>query len=123
MRWSADTGSTAATTSTVSSGGPTGGTPMSAPETDATLETGQMIDRFGRGSRWVHWLTAAFMLTCILTAAILYNSSIAVLVGHRYVVELIHVCSGVALPVPLIAGILSRAYRGDAARLNRFTSS
>ena len=30
--------------------------------------------------------------------------------------------SGFALPVPLIVGIVSRAYRDDARRLNRFTS-
>lgn len=81
-----------------------------------------MIDRFGRTSRGVHWLTAMFMTSCILTASVLYNGSIAVLVGHRYLVELIHVCSGIALPVPLIVGMFSRAYRDDAHRLNRFTA-
>jgi formate dehydrogenase subunit gamma len=95
---------------------------MSTPETNAPLEAGQMIDRFSRTSRWVHWLTATLMMSCILTAAVLYNGSIAVLVGHRYLVELIHVCSGLVLPVPLIVGILSRAYRDDAHRLNRFTA-
>ena len=30
--------------------------------------------------------------------------------------------SGFALPVPLVVGIVSRAYRDDARRLNRFTS-
>jgi formate dehydrogenase subunit gamma len=115
------TGSTAGTTSTGSSVSPTG-VMMSAPETGAPPETGQTIDRFSRGSRWVHWLTATFMLTCILTAAVLYNSSIAIMIGHRYVVEQIHVYSGFALPVPLIVGIVSRGYRDDARRLNRFTS-
>jgi formate dehydrogenase subunit gamma len=61
------------------------------------------------------------MIVCILTAAVLYNGSLAVLVGHRYVVEQIHVFSGFALPVPLLAGIASRAYRDDVRRLNRFT--
>ncbi|MGA8245624.1 MAG: cytochrome b/b6 domain-containing protein [Nocardioides sp.] len=94
---------------------------MSAPEVDLPA-TGPMIDRFGPGSRWVHGLTGALMVVCILTAAILYNGSLAVLVGHRYVVEQIHVYSGFALPVPLLAGIVSRSYRDDARRLNRFTS-
>jgi formate dehydrogenase subunit gamma len=62
------------------------------------------------------------MISCILTAAVLYNGSLAVLVGHRYLVEQLHVCSGLALPLPLLAGILSRAYRDDTRRLNRFTS-
>jgi len=93
---------------------------MSAPEVDALPEVGQTVARFGLSSRWVHGLTATSMIICILTAAILYNGSIAVLVGHRYVVEQIHVLSGFALPVPLVVGIVSRSYRDDARRLNRF---
>jgi formate dehydrogenase subunit gamma len=95
---------------------------MSAPETGVALEAGTRIDRFSRSSRWVHWLSATLMMSCILTAAVLYNGSIAVIVGHRYLVEQIHVYSGFALPVPLIVGIVSRGYRDDAQRLNRFTS-
>ncbi|MGI8523267.1 MAG: cytochrome b/b6 domain-containing protein [Nocardioides sp.] len=86
---------------------------MSAPET---------VERFGLSSRWVHGLTGAFMIVCILTAAVLYNGSLAVLVGHRYVVEQVHVYAGFALPVPLIVGLGSRVYRDDVRRLNRFTS-
>ena len=95
---------------------------MSAPETSAPLETGRTIDRFSRSSRRVHWLTAIFALICMVTAAILYNGSLAVIVGHRFLVEQIHVYSGFALPVPLVVGIVSRAYRDDARRLNGFTS-
>jgi formate dehydrogenase subunit gamma len=95
---------------------------MSAPEVRVHPEAGRTVDRFGLGSRWVHGLTGAFMIVCMLTAAVLYNGSIAVLVGHRYLVEQMHVYSGFALPVPLIAGIVSRSYRDDARRLNRFTS-
>lgn len=76
--------------------------------------------RFTRPSRWVHGVTAALMLVCILTAAVLYNGSLAVLVGHRYVVEQVHVWCGFALPVPLIVGLVSRSYRTDLRRLNRF---
>jgi formate dehydrogenase subunit gamma len=61
------------------------------------------------------------MTTCILTAAVLYNGAIAVLVGHRHLVELVHVYSGFALPVPMLLGILSFAYRADLRRLGRFT--
>jgi formate dehydrogenase subunit gamma len=94
---------------------------MSTPETGVPQDAGLTIDRFSRSSRWVHWLTATFMGSCMLTAAVLYNGSVAVVVGHRYLVEQIHVYSGFALPVPLVAGIVSRAYRDDARRLNRFT--
>jgi formate dehydrogenase subunit gamma len=95
---------------------------MSAPEVGVPPETGQTVGRFGRGSRWVHAVTATLMISCILTAAVLYNGSIAVLVGHRYVVEQIHVLSGFGLPVPLVVGLVSRSYRDDTRRLNRFTA-
>lgn len=79
------------------------------------------VPRFSRAERMVHRTTAVLMTTCILTAAILYNGSIAVRVGHRHLVELIHVYCGFALPVPMLLGILSFAYRADLRRLGRFT--
>jgi formate dehydrogenase subunit gamma len=79
------------------------------------------VTRFSRAERLVHRLTAGLMLVCILTAAILYNGSISLAVGHRRVVELIHVYCGFALPVPMLAGLASVAYRADLSRLNRFT--
>jgi formate dehydrogenase subunit gamma len=79
------------------------------------------VPRFSRAERMVHRTTAVLMTTCILTAAILYNGSIAVQVGHRHLVELIHVYCGFALPVPMLLGILSVAYRADLRRLGRFT--
>lgn len=81
------------------------------------------VPRFSRAVRLVHWSVAALMLTCIATAAVLYNGSLAVLVGHRRTVELIHVYAGLALPVPPLLGVLSGAYRVDVRRLNRFTRS
>lgn len=94
---------------------------MSPPEGEAP-EAGQTVARFDQASRWVHWLTAIFMGVCILTALVLYNGSIMMLVGHRYAVEQFHVFSGFALPIPVVAGIVSRSYRDDVGRLNRFTS-
>jgi formate dehydrogenase subunit gamma len=61
------------------------------------------------------------MTVCVLTAAVLYNGSIAVPVGHRHLIELIHVYCGFALPVPMLLGIGSFAYRADLRRLGRFT--
>jgi formate dehydrogenase subunit gamma len=77
--------------------------------------------RFSRSARWVHGLVAVLLLTCLGTAAVLYVSSLAVLVGHRPVVERVHVWCGFALPVPLLAGLLSPSYRADLRRLDRFT--
>jgi formate dehydrogenase subunit gamma len=79
------------------------------------------VGRFSRAERLVHRLTAILMMVCILTAAILYNGSISLAVGHRRVVELIHVYCGFALPIPMLAGLASVAYRADLGRLNRFT--
>ena len=79
------------------------------------------LARFGRPARWVHGCLGVLMLVCIGTAAVLYNSSLQVLVGHRRLVELVHVWCGYALPVPLLAGLLSAGYRAELRRLNRFT--
>ncbi|HEX5495473.1 MAG TPA: cytochrome b/b6 domain-containing protein [Mycobacteriales bacterium] len=81
------------------------------------------VRRFTRAVRLVHWSVAVLMITCIGTAAVLYNGSLAVLVGHRRTVELIHVYAGWALPAPPLLGFWSRAYRADIRRLNRFTRS
>lgn len=81
------------------------------------------LHRFGRVERWVHWATGVLVLICIGTAAILYNGSLAVLVGNRHIVEIVHVYCGFALPVPIVSGLVSRAYRADLSRLNRFTRS
>jgi formate dehydrogenase subunit gamma len=102
--------------STESSGNNTAHSPPSVPES-----TSASVPRFSRAERMVHRTTAILMTTCILTAAVLYNGSISVLVGHRRLVELIHVYSGFALPVPMLLGILSFAYRADLRRLGRFT--
>jgi formate dehydrogenase subunit gamma len=69
----------------------------------------------------VHRSVAVLMSTCMATAAILYNEPLAVAVGHRQVVKLIHVLSGLAIPLPALIGLLCAAYRLDLARLNRFS--
>ncbi len=79
------------------------------------------LHRFARAERIVHRTTAVLMAVCIATAAVLYNGQLAVWIGHRRVVELIHVYAGFALPVPMILGLVSVAYRADLRRLNRFT--
>jgi formate dehydrogenase subunit gamma len=79
------------------------------------------VPRFSHAERMIHRTTAILMTICILTAAVLYNGQISLLVGHRRLVELIHVYCGFALPVPMLLGIVSFAYRADLRRLGRFT--
>jgi formate dehydrogenase subunit gamma len=76
--------------------------------------------RFARVPRWVHWTTAALFGVCLGSAAVLYVGPLSVLFGRRHLVEMVHVYSGYALPVPMLAGWLSAAYRADVRELDRF---
>ncbi|MEU6174677.1 cytochrome b/b6 domain-containing protein [Streptantibioticus parmotrematis] len=78
------------------------------------------LRRFTAAERWIHRVTAALMGTAIVTAAFLYLPALAELVGRRRLLVTVHEWSGVLLPVPLLAGLVSRAYRADLGRLNRF---
>lgn len=91
--------------------------------TPPTERAQHYLQRFSRAERAVHWTAATLMIVCILTAAVLYNGSLSIKVGHRHVVELIHVYAGFALPAPMLLGLVSAAYRADLARLNRFGPS
>lgn len=91
--------------------------------TDPTTHAPRSLARFSRAERAVHRILAVLMSVCVASAAVLYNGSLAIPIGHRHLVELIHVYSGFALPVPLLLGAASAAYRADLRRLNRFTPS
>ena len=91
--------------------------------TRPTEERSGSLHRFSRGERAVHWTFAALMTISVLTAAALYIGSLSLLVGHRHVVEALHVYTGFALPAPVLIGLASRAYRADLTRLDRFTAS
>ena len=87
------------------------------PEVEADL------DRFDRVERTVHWATAALFFTVMLTGAALYAGPISALVGRRELVRTVHVVAGLALPVPLILGLLGRwgaNLRADLGRINRW---
>lgn len=81
------------------------------------------LRRFERAERLVHRAIAVLMLTCIATAAVLYNGFLAVPIGHRRLVKRVHVWSGYGLIVPLVLGVLSAAFRADLGRLNRFAAT
>ena len=78
------------------------------------------VRRFGRSQKWVHRTTAALMGVCVATAACLYVPQLAELVGRRELVVRIHEWAGLALPLPVLLGLASRAFRADLGFLNRF---
>jgi formate dehydrogenase subunit gamma len=78
------------------------------------------IRRFGRSQKWVHRTTAALMGVCVATAACLYVPQFAELVGRRELVVRVHEWAGLALPLPALLGLVSRAFRADLGFLNRF---
>jgi formate dehydrogenase subunit gamma len=90
---------------------------MTAPPAPPSAQT---VLRFSRGMRAVHWTAATLVVVLLLTAAVLYNGPLSVLVGHRHALELVHISAGLLLPVPFLLGLLSRAFRADLGRLNRF---
>lgn len=99
-------------------------TPGSAAPTGATMprpaDASGRVPRFTPAERWVHRVTAALMLVCLATAACLYYPPLSELVGRRRLVVTVHEWCGLALPVPLLLGLGSRAFRADLSRLNRF---
>ncbi|MFG2682139.1 cytochrome b/b6 domain-containing protein [Streptomyces sp. NPDC048392] len=76
--------------------------------------------RFTPAERWVHQTTALLAGVCIAAAACLYVAPLAELVGRRRLVVTVHEWSGIALPLPVLLGLASRALRSDLSRLNRF---
>ncbi|MFE2587215.1 cytochrome b/b6 domain-containing protein [Streptomyces sp. NPDC059378] len=86
---------------------------------DPALATGRRR-RFTRAERWTHRATAVLTGVCVVTASFLYVPEFAELVGRRELVVRVHEWAGLALPVPVLAALASRAFRADLGRLNRF---
>jgi formate dehydrogenase subunit gamma len=84
------------------------------------------VSRFDRVERLVHWTNATLFAVVMATAAALYIPFISTYVGRRDLVKTIHVYTGLALPIPLLAGVLGRRtgrrLRDDLGRLNRWTA-
>lgn len=78
------------------------------------------VRRFTTAERMIHRSTGTLMLLCVTTAAFLYLGPLAQLVGRRDIVATVHEWSGVLLPVPVLLGLFSPAFRADLRRLNRF---
>jgi formate dehydrogenase subunit gamma len=79
-----------------------------------------VLRRFTVAEKWIHRATAWLMGIAVVTAAFLYLPALAELVGRRRLLVTVHEWAGVLLPVPLLAGLFSRAFRADLGRLNRF---
>ncbi|GAA5055711.1 cytochrome b/b6 domain-containing protein [Streptomyces similanensis] len=90
------------------------------PPADAPAPPGAAVRRFGPAQRRVHRATAVLMGICVVTAACLYVPQLAVLVGRRDLVVRLHEWAGLALPVPVLLGLASRAFRADLRLLDRF---
>ncbi|MCX5300766.1 cytochrome b/b6 domain-containing protein [Streptomyces sp. NBC_00193] len=78
------------------------------------------VGRFSPAVRLVHLATATLTVVCLASAACLYLPPLAELVGRRHLVVTVHEWSGLLIPVPVLLGLGSRAFRGDLRRLNRF---
>jgi formate dehydrogenase subunit gamma len=68
-------------------------------------------------------VNAALFGILMATGATLYVGPLAALVGRRELVRVVHVTAGLALPVPLLVGLLGRRrdeLRGEVRDLSRF---
>jgi formate dehydrogenase subunit gamma len=83
------------------------------------------LPRFTRAERSAHWVNAALFAVVMLTGAVMYVDSLAVLVGNRLVVRTVHTYTGLAIPVVFLVALLprwGRALRSDLGRLNRWVA-
>ena len=83
-------------------------------------ERGARIRRFDRVERAVHWCNATLFLVLLFTGASLYLPELSKIVAHRHTVKTVHVYAGLALPIPLLLGLLLPAGRGLRADIGRF---
>ena len=82
------------------------------------------ILRFDRVQRGVHWANAVLFGVLIVTAIPLYFGSFFGLVLPRHTIQLIHLWTGIALPVPIVLSLVGpwgRRMRRDVRRFNYWT--
>ncbi len=81
------------------------------------------LERFDVAEQALHWVNAVLFGVLLATAAILYFGPLSGLVGRRELVRLAHVCTGLALPFPLLVARLGpwrRGFTADVRELARF---
>jgi len=84
------------------------------------MSSDTQLARFDLVERLVHWSTAIMMLTLIVTGAILYLPALALRVGHRGLIENIHVITGLSLLGPLVLGAVGPWRKRLIKDLRRF---
>jgi formate dehydrogenase subunit gamma len=92
--------------------------------THATPEAALRLLRFDRVQRAAHWANAVLFAVLIATAIPLYFGSFFGVVLQRHVVAMIHLWSGLALPLPIVVSLLGpwgHQMRGDVRRVNYWT--
>ena len=82
------------------------GTSSRRPAPAVAAPSGGALSRFDLVERLVHWSTAVLLITLIVTGAILYFPILALRIGHRGLMENIHVITGLCLLGPLVLGLL-----------------
>lgn len=79
--------------------------------------------RFDRAERWLHWTNATLVLVLIATGSCMYIGWLSGLVGHREQIRVLHVWTGILVPIPfliLATGPWGAGFRADCRRLGRF---
>jgi formate dehydrogenase subunit gamma len=88
--------------------------------THAPSQTLRLL-RFDRVQRGAHWLNALLFFTLMFTAIPLYFGSFFGIVMPRHVIEMIHLWSGLALPLPIVISLVGpwgASMRRDVRRIN-----
>src|SRR5665213_2320430 len=80
--------------------------------------------RFDRVQRGAHWANALLFFLLMFTAIPLYFGSFFGVVMPRHLIEMIHLWTGLALPLPIIISLIGpwgNAMRHDLRRINYWT--
>jgi formate dehydrogenase subunit gamma len=86
--------------------------------------TSLRVLRFDRVQRGAHWANALLFFSLMFTAIPLYFGSLFGIVLPRHLIEMIHLWSGLALPLPIIVSLIGpwgKAMRRDVRRINYWT--
>jgi formate dehydrogenase subunit gamma len=92
--------------------------------THATPHAALRLLRFDSVQRAAHWANAALFGVLMATAIPLYFGSLFGIVLQRHVIAMIHLWTGLALPLPILVSLLGpwgRQMRRDVRRVNYWT--